>query len=249
MSYYQNTPIRNWIAEDRPREKMMSRGMGSLTDAELIATILSTGTREHSAIDLGRKLLGEFGSLKAIAMAAVPELMRVRGIGKAKATSIAAAFELARRKLKEQNSWQKLYGPDSIADYLRPRMIDLNHEIFYVIYLNKNNIILGEKLIAKGGVSATVIDPRLIYREALNLLATAVVLSHNHPSGNMQPSEADDNITRKLVEAGEVMDISVLDHLILSPRGYFSYSENGRLKRMKLAAEAGFAHRAKSYAY
>ncbi|MEM7037387.1 MAG: DNA repair protein RadC [Bacteroidota bacterium] len=223
------TPIREWMVEDRPREKMMHKGIEALTEAELLATILSTGTRELSAIDLGRLLLREFGSLQRLARASVQELMKIRGIGKAKAIAIAASFELSRRKMEQENRKQRMRSPAQFADYLRPRLMDLDHERFYAVYLNPHNEVVGEKLISVGGVSSTVADPRVIFREGILLRASAVVLVHNHPSGSLRPSQMDDQLTDRLSKAGKLMDIDVMDHIIVTHDGYFSYVDAGRI--------------------
>lgn len=233
MRYYQNMPIKQWVAEDRPREKVMEKGVSSLTEAELIAILLSTGTRELSAIDLGRSLLQSFGGLRQLAQASIQDLMDIRGIGKAKATCLVSAFELARRRLKTAKHAQ-LNHAESIAEHLRPYFIDLNHEQFHVLYLNRNNQVLGHKVISTGGVNATVIDPRLIFKEAMQFMASALVLSHNHPSGTARPSAADDHVTERLVLGAELLDMRILDHIIISENGFYSYADHGDLAQIRL---------------
>ncbi len=227
---YSNTPITQWALEDRPREKLMKRGVDALTDAELVAILLGSGTRELSAISLGRKVLDEIGGLNQLARSGVEELTRIKGIGPAKAISIVTAFELGRRKGIVPEQALRITSAETVAQYLIPKMADLNQEVFYVLFLNRNNEIKAEKPIFRGGVSATVIDPKIVFREAINQLASAMIIAHNHPSGNLSPSQADIQITQKLVEAGKFFDIRVLDHLIISSRGYFSFADEGRME-------------------
>lgn len=231
MKYYEQTPIKNWVAEDRPREKMLSKGMLSLTEAELIATLLSSGTREYSAIDLGRKLLEKFGGLRNLARASVQELMQVKGIGKAKATCIVSAFELGRRKKDKKKEY--IRHSQDISDYFRSRLVDLDHEQFHAIYLDADCQILGERCISKGGVTSTTIDPRIVFKDALQLLASNVVFCHNHPSGNIRPSRSDDAVTARLAKAAAFFDIKVLDHVILGNPDFYSYADSNRLLNVR----------------
>lgn len=229
METYRHSPIKDWALEDRPREKLLQRGLESLTDAELLAILISTGTRELSAIDLARSILCETGGLQQLARANVAELIRIKGIGKAKAISLIAAFELGRRKSRDQVIAPKVTHSEAVANYLLPRLSDLNQEVFYVLFLNRNNEIIAEKQIFRGGVAATIIDPRIVFREAIHHLASAIILSHNHPSGNLTPSQADIDITRKLRDGGKVFDIQILDHIIISHRGYYSFADEGMM--------------------
>ncbi|MDX2250465.1 MAG: DNA repair protein RadC [Bacteroidia bacterium] len=229
MEHYTHTTIKDWAVEDRPREKLLQRGIEALTDAELIAILLASGTRERSAIDLAREMIETVGGLPQIAQADVAELTQLKGIGKAKAITVIAAFELGRRKLLKISETPRLTHSESVAKYLSPRLADLKQEVFYVLFLNRNNEIIAEKQIFRGGVSATIIDPRIVFREAIHHLASAIILSHNHPSGNLTPSQADIEITRKLISGGKVFDIQVLDHIIVSARGYYSFADQGLL--------------------
>ncbi len=229
MINYYKVPITQWAVEDRPREKLMKRGIDALTDAELIAILLGSGTREQSAIDLGRQLCEEAGTLGKLARWTQQDYCRIKGIGPAKAIALLAAFELGRRK---GSSWEekiRITNSEVVASYLINKIGDLNQEVFYVVFLNRNNEIQAEKSIFKGGVSATIIDPKIVFREAINQLASALIIAHNHPSGNLKPSQADIAITRKLVGAGKLFDINVLDHLIISPQGYFSMADEGMM--------------------
>ncbi|MDX1907487.1 MAG: DNA repair protein RadC [Bacteroidia bacterium] len=225
--YYTNIPIRMWAAEDRPREKLMQRGIESLIDAELLAILFGTGTREQSALDLARSVLEDARGLPGLARATLQDLTQTKGIGPAKAISILAAFELGRRKSMVDHQVFRITRSEDAARYLMARMGDLDQEVFYVLFLNQNNEIKGEKAVFKGGIAATVVDTRVIFKEALSCLAAGVILAHNHPSGNLTPSEADRQITRKLHAAGQVLDIRVLDHLIISSRGFYSFADEG----------------------
>lgn len=233
IMHYGNLPIKSWAVEDRPREKMLQRGISALTDAELLAIILGQGTvtmdRRYTALDLARQLIEETGGLDRLARSDVQDLIRVKGIGKAKAIAIVSAFELGRRKLSGEMKPIRVTDASVVAGYLKPKMADLDQEVFHILFLNRNHEIKGERQIFKGGVSATIIDPKIVFKEAINHLASAIVLAHNHPSGNIQPSIADIEITRQLVEAGKLVDIKVLDHLIISERGYYSFADEGRI--------------------
>ena len=229
MENYKQIPIKNWALEDRPREKLLQRGIEALTDAELIAILLSTGTREMSAIDLAREILTKTGDLNRLARAQVNELTQIKGIGKAKAISIQVAFELGRRKSSLISPIFRFTNSKDVADFVAPKLEDLDREVFYAIFLNRNNEVIADKEIFSGGVSATIIDPRIIFREAIHHLASGLIFAHNHPSGNLTPSQADINITEKLRKGGKVFDINVLDHLIISSRGYYSFADEGNL--------------------
>ena len=226
---YNRKPINRWAVEDRPREKLLQRGIGALTDAELIAILLSTGTKEYSAIDLGRNILTHTGGLQQLARSRVEELIKIKGIGKAKAVSLVAAFELGRRKAWREVQELQITQSDVAADYLIPLLSDFDQEVFHVLFLNRNNVLIAEKQIFKGGVSATVIDPKLVFKEAVNHLASSIIIAHNHPSGSLTPSRADIEITKKLSEGGKLFDIQLLDHLIVSGKGFYSFADNGML--------------------
>jgi DNA repair protein RadC len=229
METYSPRSIKTWALEDRPREKLFQRGIDALTDAELLALIFGTGHRDLSAIDLGRQLLSEFGGLQGMAQAPLKDLMRVKGIGRAKAVSLAACFELGRRKSSQVGKEKKMNSAEAVYQYLGPGLADLDHEVFCVLFLNRNHELKAEKQLFEGGVNATVIDTRIIFREAVNHLASSIILVHNHPSGNLNPSQPDRNITRKCQEAGKLFDIPVLDHVIISSRGYYSFANSGEM--------------------
>jgi DNA repair protein RadC len=229
MKSYKQVSIKNWAVEDRPREKLMQRGIEALTDTELLAILLATGTRDKSALDLARDILTTTGGLARLARIQINELTRIKGIGKAKAISIQVAFEMGRRKQRDHVSNQRFSNSREVAQYISPKLVDLNHEVFYAIFLNRNNEVIAEKEVFSGGVSATIIDPRIIFREAINYLASGIIFAHNHPSGNLKPSQADIEITHKLKKGGKVFDINVLDHLIISNRGYYSFADEGNM--------------------
>lgn len=233
---YSEKPIREWQAEDRPREKMMRRGIESLTDAELLATMIASGTQKMSAIDLARHLITEFGGLRMLSRATVNELIKVKGVGQAKATAIAAAFELARRKLAAENQVVHFRSSADIARYLVPTIGDLPHEVFYVLSLDRQNKLLGESEVHRGGVGHVPVDAKMVFKEAINRLASSIVVCHNHPSGSVLPSKADDSITFQLVCVSKLLDIRILDHVIVARRDWYSYADLGRLGQMEREA-------------
>ena len=209
---------------EQPKERFETRGMAALTDTEVLALIMGNQDTE-----LARELLKRFGSLKGIARASQADLMQIAGIGKSKAAVLLAAFELHRRKSAEDVYRRQLNSAEAVYQYLGPRMADLDHEVFYALYLNRNHELKTAKQLFEGGVNATVIDPRIIFKEAVNQLASSLILVHNHPSGNLKPSQADRNITQKCKEAGKLFDIPVLDHVIISCSGYYSFANSGEM--------------------
>lgn len=229
MDYAYQGPITSWAVEDRPREKLLQRGLGALTDAELIAILLRSGTQELSAIALARKIIEDMGSLAGVAQAGIKELTQIKGIGEAKAMSIVAAFELARRKGAADHARLKITSSAVAASYLSSKIGDLPHEAFWVLFLNQKNEIKAEKQLFQGGVASTTVDPKIVFKEAILQLASSIIVSHNHPSGNTQPSAADIRITRKLVSGAALCDIRLLDHIIVSPKGYYSFADEGLL--------------------
>lgn len=225
----QYTSIKNWTVEERPREKMMLHGASTLSNAELIAILLRSGDREKSAIDLSREVLkysndnlGELGKIS------LKELERIKGIGPTKAITIMAAMELGRRRHAEPaRKKTSVNCSKDVADYLSIQLKDFTHEVFAVLYLNRANKINHFEIISKGGITGTVADPRIILKRALEEEATSIVLSHNHPSGNLNPSRADEELTKKIKEAAALMDIKLLDHIIVGDDGYFSFLDEG----------------------
>jgi DNA repair protein RadC len=223
-------PINKWSVQDRPREKFYSRGRKSLTDAELLAIIIGNGTKNASALQIAHSILeNNKYSLDVIRKLELQQLMRVRGVGKAKAITILSALELSSRIGSNVSDKVKITHSKVAFDLLKRSFQDLKHEEFYVIYLNNSNIVLDFKCISRGGITATVADGRIIFKEAILLNATSIILAHNHPSGNLQPSETDINLTKNLKEFGKCVDISILDHLIVADNLYFSFADNGMI--------------------
>ena len=231
MKSYKNLKIKDWALEDRPREKLLSRGLGSLSDAELIAILIGSGNKYESAVEVARKILQLSGNnLNEMGKLSVKDLESVRGVGKAKAIALIAALELGRRrKLSESREKTKITNSQDAYGHIQPLIEDLSHEEFWVLYLNRSNKVLDTKRISQGGISGTVIDVRIILKNAIELLASSIIICHNHPSGNLQPSESDNQITSKMKEAGKHMDIQILDHLIVTGNAYFSYADEGLL--------------------
>ena len=221
--------IKDWSSQDQPREKLLAQGRKALSDAELIAILIGSGTRNESAVDLSKKILSSVDNeLVKLARLEVADLTTFNGIGNAKAISIVAALELGRRrKGTEKNVKPKITSSNDAYMALLPKLQDLNTEEFWVLMMNRQNEIIELKQISVGGVAGTVVDPKVIFKHALQSLASGIILSHNHPSGNLKPSKADIAITKKLKSAGESLEINVLDHLIISEQGYYSFADEG----------------------
>jgi len=223
--------IKQWAKDDRPREKLLCSGAENLSHAELLAILVHHGTREKSAVDLAREIL-KLGkdNLLELGKLSVKELMRVKGIGQAKAITIAAALELGRRRqAASQLEKQAVTSSTDIAGYLQARLKDYRHEVFAVIFLNRANKINHFEIVSEGGITGTVADPRIILGKALEEKATSLILCHNHPSGSLKPSQADKELTFKIKEAAQFLDIRVLDHVIVSDDGYYSFADEGLL--------------------
>jgi DNA repair protein RadC len=227
MEDYKKLSIRNWAVEDRPREKMLTSGIQSLSDAELIALLIGSGTRKISAVDLARQIMHMAGNnLDKLGKYSVTDLKKLKGIGQARAISIVAALELGRRrKLADTPESAKITGSIEVYNLMYPILGDLAHEEFWVLILNRANKIIDKRRISQGGITGTVTDIRLILKLAIDNLATSMILCHNHPSGNLQPSDADISITQRLKESASLMDISLLDHIILAGKGYLSFAD------------------------
>ncbi|MGA0555127.1 RadC family protein [Larkinella sp. VNQ87] len=231
MTYELSRNIRSWAEEDRPREKLMLKGRAALSDAELIAILIGSGTYDVSAVDLAKSILQSVGgNLNELARLSVKDLSKFKGIGEAKAVSIVAALELGRRR-KEENRPQRsrITSSRDAYDEIKPHLLDKPHEEFWILLLNRANEVIRPVQISSGGLSGTIADPRLIFKQALDQLASAIILVHNHPSGNLTASQADKDLTRKLKEAGRMLDIPVLDHLIFTDRAYLSFADEGLL--------------------
>jgi DNA repair protein RadC len=223
--------IKSWAEEDRPREKLMAKGRAALSDAELLAILIGSGTTKLSAVDVGMLMLKAVDNdLNELARQSVKQLCRHPGIGEAKAITVVAALELGRRR-KEADAPIKITITCSrdIYNAIRPHLMDLPHEEFWVVILNRANVVMRKIAISQGGVAGTVADPKMIFKEALENLASSLILVHNHPSGNRQPSAADIALTKKLKSAGQFLDLPILDHLIYTDNGYYSFADEGML--------------------
>lgn len=223
-------PIKHWAEDDKPREKLMHKGKSALSDAELIAILIRSGNRKESAVDLSKRILASVKSLNALGKLPLPELINFKGIGEAKAITIAAAMELGRRRRYEEVlELSKITTSESVFTIMQPIIGELLHEEFWVLYLNNFNKVIYKAQLSKGGMTGTIVDIRLIFKTAFERNATAIILSHNHPSGILEPSEADKQITQKLKDAGKSLDIRVLDHVIVTEKGYYSFMDEGVL--------------------
>jgi len=220
--------IKQWPADERPREKLLKLGSGALADAELLSILIRTGSGKHSALDLAKAMLRDTKSLHGIASRNPSELMRWKGIGKAKAVELLAAFEIGRR-VEERRLEEKLIvrSPDDVARFMIPRMRHLTNEEFYVLILDAQNGLREEVRLTSGTLNASLVHPREVFKAAIDHRAAAVVVVHNHPSGNLEPSREDIEITRQLAEAGKIVGIPLHDHLIVTPAGFTSLAERG----------------------
>lgn len=221
--------IKDWAKEDRPREKLLAKGISSLSDAELVAIIIGSGNNNESAVDLSKKILKDVqNNLNELGKLNVSDLRKYKGIGEAKAINIIAALELGRRNNSSDIiKKRKIQKSSDIFEIFQPKLGHLPHEEFWVVFLNRSNRIIEQAKISQGGISGTVTDVRIIMKLALEKLATSLVLVHNHPSGNMQPSKSDIEITEKLKNAAKTIDISVIDHLIVTESVYYSFADEG----------------------
>jgi DNA repair protein RadC len=221
--------IKSWAEEDRPREKLSAQGRRSLTDAELIAILIGSGSRNETAVELSKRILHHYDNdLNKLGKASINELSNFKGIGEAKAISIIAALEIGRRR----NDFETK-APDVITssrdayNIIRRQLVDLNHEEFWIILVGRSQKVLARELVSRGGLSATIVDPKIIFGIALQHQATGIIMIHNHPSGNLKPSQQDINLTKKLAEAGTLLEMKILDHLIISDSGFFSFADEG----------------------
>ncbi|MGL2988206.1 RadC family protein [Flavobacterium sp. RSSA_27] len=226
-----NFPITHWSEDDKPREKLMLKGKSALSDAELVAILIGSGSRNESAVALSKRILASVNNnLSSLGKQSLAQLMEFKGIGEAKAITIAAALELGRRR-KEENPLELVKVTSSKVMYqeMYPIIGELAHEEFWVVYLNNANKIIFKAQLSKGGITGTVVDVRLVFKIALEQNAVAIILSHNHPSGKLQASEADIQVTKKIKNAGLQLDIPVLDHIIVTEHSYFSFADEGIL--------------------
>ncbi len=226
---YKNLSIKNWAVEDRPREKLLKNGIGSLSDAEILAILIGSGTKNLSALELSRTVLFSVdNNLQALGKLELGNLTRIRGIGQAKAITILAALELGRRRAYAPGLEKtKISTSKEAFRIFQPLLGDLPHEEFWILLLNRSNRVIDKICISKGGVTGTVIDTRLILKQALDRLTSGIILCHNHPSGNLEPSDADKKITEKIKKAALYMDINLIDHIIIGENNYFSFADSG----------------------
>jgi len=226
-----NLKIKSWAEEDRPREKLLLKGKSVLSDAELIAILIGSGTKELSAVSVAKNILSANGNnLNELAKLSVQDLMKFKGVGGARAISSISALELGRRrKQSESIKRPKINACSQVYEYMKPEMLDLLHEEFWIILLNRANVVIKKTPISLGGLSGTVADPKVIFKIALENTASSIVLVHNHPSGNLDPSSADVKLTKRLKEAGELLDVQVLDHIIFTNEAYLSFADEGTL--------------------
>jgi len=227
--YAEKITIKAWAEEDRPREKLLLQGRRALSDAELIAILIGSGSRNETAVELSKRILHSLGNdLDKLGRLSVKDLSKFKGIGEAKAISIIAALELGRRRREsEKEEVLKVSSSKDTFELMRPHFEDLDHEEFWVILMSRSNRVIGKHFISKGGLAGTIADPKIIFKTALENQASSIILTHNHPSGNLKPSQADIGLTHKLCTAGNMLDITVLDHVIMTNSGYFSFADEG----------------------
>lgn len=223
--------IKSWALDDRPREKLLAKGKVALSDAELIAILIGSGNREESAVTLSKRILKSVdGNINALAKLSVDKLMEFKGIGEAKAIAIITALELGkRRQLEVALEKTKITSSKDVFNLMQPVIGDIEHEEFWVLFLNNSNKVLAKSQVSKGGVTATIVDVRLLFKRALELATVGLIVCHNHPSGKLQPSNADKQLTQKIKQAGNTLDIKLLDHLIITEKAYFSFADEGLL--------------------
>ena len=231
MSKNESNPIKSWPVDDRPREKMQAKGAAALSNSELLAILINNGNKKKSALQIAKDILlvGQ-NNLDELGKLSLKDLQKINGIGIAKAITIAAAMELGRRRMNSDFLNKAIVrSSGEIANYLKSVLKDHPHEVFAVLFLNRANKILHFEIVSSGGLTGTVADPRIILKKALETGATSIVLSHNHPSGSLKPSRADEELTQKIRQAAMYLDIKVLDHIIVSDEGYFSFADEGLL--------------------
>jgi DNA repair protein RadC len=223
--------IKYWAEDDQPREKLMLKGKAALSDAELIAILIGSGSRSESAVELSKRILASVdNNLNALGKQSLQQLMSFKGIGEAKAITIAAAMELGRRRRAEEGAeLSKITSSKAVFDIMQPIIGELPHEEFWIIYLNNSNKVIYKAQLSKGGITGTVVDARIVFKLALEHNAVGIILVHNHPSGVLQASEPDKQITRQLKQAGQTLSINVLDHVIVTEKAYLSFADEQML--------------------
>ncbi len=223
--------IKSWAEDDRPREKMMLKSKDALSDAELIAIIIGTGSHRMSAVSIAKRIMGFVeNDLNELGKLGVGDILRmkIKGVGPAKAISIVAALELSRRRRVSSGKKRfKISNSNDAANLLQPKLVDLPHEEFWVLFINRANILILLERISIGGLSGTIADIRVIFKMAVTNLASSFIVGHNHPSGNLNPSNADIELTKKLVKAGKLLDVKLLDHIIVAGKGFYSFADEG----------------------
>lgn len=231
MNYTSGKSIKHWAEEDRPREKLVLKGKSSLSNAEILAILIGSGNRDESAVELSQRILTDNNNnLNTLSALNLSDLTKYKGIGEAKGINIIAALELGRRRRSSEALEQKTISSSKDAfEFLYADLADQNFEEFWIILLKRNNQIISKKRISEGGLSGTVADPKKIFKMALDLQASSIILCHNHPSGNLKPSEQDKQLTRKITQAGKTLEIAVLDHLIFGNDKYFSFADENLL--------------------
>jgi DNA repair protein RadC len=220
--------IKNWSDDDKPREKLVHKGRSVLSNAELLAILIGSGAKNETAVALSKRILASTNNnLNELGKVSIKQLMKFKGIDQAKAVSIVAALEIGRRRQNEKAMVKaQISGSQAVFDLLQPLVADLPHEEFWIVYLNNSNKVIHKAQLSKGGITGTLVDVRLVMKQALELGAVSLILAHNHPSGALKPSEADKKITNKLQKASEAMDIRVLDHVIITQNKYYSFADN-----------------------
>ncbi len=223
--------IKDWAEEDRPREKLLLKGINSLSDAEILAILIGSGSKNETAVDLAKKILSRVNNnLHELGKLSINELIKNKGIGEAKAITIIAALEIGRRrKLSDILSRKQINKSRDVFEIFHPILSDLPHEEFWILLLNRSNKVISKIKISQGGITGTVIDIKMIIKNALEKLASSIILCHNHPSGNITASNADNDITNKLVEASKLFEIQVLDHIIIGDNKYYSYADDNKI--------------------
>ncbi len=223
--------IKSWAEEDRPREKLLLKGKAALSEAELIGILIGSGTSSMSAVDLSKLILSSANhNLNELARYSVKDLTKFKGIGEAKAISIVAALELGRRRREQETIKRpKITASKDAYELMKGHLLDLPHEEFWILMLDRSNHVIKKGQISSGGVSGTVVDPKLVFKNALDELASYIILVHNHPSGNLKPSEPDIRLTKKIKDAGFMLEIPILDHIIITNESYFSFADEGIL--------------------
>ena len=223
--------IKSWAIEDRPREKLMQKGKSVLTDAELIAILIGSGSKEESAVELSKRILGSVNNnINQLAALFLEQLKEFKGIGEARAIGIITALELGKRRHFEQLEEKPVIkSSKSVFNIIQPIIGELEHEEFWVLYLNNSNKVIRKIQLSRGGITSTMVDVRLLFKKAVALASVGIIVCHNHPSGKLKPSEADKDLTKKIKDAGKTLDIKLLDHLIITQKDYFSFADNGIL--------------------